>query len=185
LKLNGPSLTNITFADISKAFDTVWIKALILKLEKYGTKGNLLFWLKGYPSRRKQRVVIKDAISSTGELKADVPQGSVLGTLLFLYFIKDVADNMTGFGKLFADDTCIGHMAHNEENLHTLIRTDLEYSNTWSYRWLVKFNPNKTDTMIFRTRHLENNSIFDLAIFRYISCAYAYTFLCVIFSSDC
>jgi hypothetical protein len=63
---------------------------LILKLEKYGTKGNLLFWLKGYLSRRKQRVVIKDAISSTGELKADVPQGSVLGTLLFLYFINDV-----------------------------------------------------------------------------------------------
>ena len=103
----------------------------------------------------------------------------------FYIFIKDVADNMTGFGKLFADDTCIGHMAHNEENLHTLIRTDLEYSNTWSYRRLVKFNPNKTDTMIFSTRHLENNSIFDLAIFRYISCAYAYTFVCVIFSSDC
>ena len=182
MKLNGPSLTNITFADISKAFDTVWIKALILKLEKYGIKGNLLFWLKGYLSRRKQRVVIKDAISSTGELKADVPQGSVLGTLLFLYFINDVADDMTGFGKLFAEDTCIGHMAHNEENLHTLIRTDLEYSNTWSYRWLVKFNPNKTDGMIFSTRHLENNSIFDLAIFRYISCAYAYTFLGVIFA---
>jgi hypothetical protein len=50
-----------------KAFDTVWIKALILKLEKNGIKGNLLFWLKSYLSRRKQRVVIKDAISSTGE----------------------------------------------------------------------------------------------------------------------
>jgi hypothetical protein len=56
---------------------------------------------------------------------------------------------MTGFGRLFADDTCIGHMAHNEENLHTLISTDLEYLNAWSYRWLVKFNPNKTDIMIF------------------------------------
>ena len=52
---------------------------------------------------------------------------------------------MTGFGRLFADDTCIGHTAHNEENLHTLISTDLEYLNAWSYRWLVKFNPNKTD----------------------------------------
>jgi hypothetical protein len=50
---------------------------------------------------------------------------------------------MTGFGRLFADDTYIGHMAHNEENLHTLISTDLEYLNAWSYRWLVKFNPNK------------------------------------------
>jgi hypothetical protein len=152
-------ITSITFADISKAFDTVWIKALILKLEKYGIKGNLLIWLKSYLSRRKQRVVIKDAISSTGELKAGVPQGSVLGPLLFLIF--DVADNMTGFGRLFADDTCIGHTTHNEKHLHTLISTDLEYLTAWSYRWLVKFNPNKTNIMIFSTRHLENNSIFD------------------------
>ena len=90
-------VTSITFADISNAFDTVWIKALILKLEKYGIKGNLLSWLKCYLSRRKQRVVIKNAISSAGELKNGVPQGSVLGPLLFLYFINDVADNMTGF----------------------------------------------------------------------------------------
>jgi membrane-associated PAP2 superfamily phosphatase len=48
-----------------------------------------------------------------------------------------------------------------QENLHTLISTDLEYLNAWSCRWLVKFNPNKTYIMIFSTRHLENNSIFD------------------------
>ena len=141
--MDKKQITSISFADNSKAFDTVWIKALILKLENYDIKGKLLFWLKSYLSRRKQRVVIKDAISSTGELKAGVPQESVLGPLLFLFFlINDVADIMTGFGRLFADDTCIGHMAHNEENLHTLISTDLEYLNAWSYRWLVKF---KTD----------------------------------------
>ena len=67
----------------------------------------------------KQQVVIRDAISSTGELQAGVPEGSVLNPLLFLIFINDVADNMTGFGRQFADDTCIGHMAYNEENLHT------------------------------------------------------------------
>ena len=120
LALDKKQITSITFADISKAFDTVWIKALILKLENYGIKGKLLFWLKSYLSRRKQRVFIKNAISSTGELKAGVPQGSVLGPLLFLIFLNDVADNMTGFGRLFADDTCIGHMAHNEENLQTI-----------------------------------------------------------------
>jgi hypothetical protein len=136
LKIIVSVLLGLNFT--SHLYDHVFAysKSVLIKVCKFSSLcailGNLLFWLKGYPSRRKQRVVIKDAISSTGELKADVPQGSVLGTLLFLYFIKDVADNMTGFGKLFADDTCIGHMAHNEENLHTLIRTDLEYSNTWS-----------------------------------------------------
>jgi hypothetical protein len=121
-------------------------------------KGNLLSWLKSYLSRRKQRVVIKDAISSTGELKAGVPQESVLGPLLFLIFISDVADNMTGFG----------HTAHNEDNL---ISTDLEYLTAWSYRWLVKLNPNKTDIMMLSIRHLENNSIFDFrAIFHYLLC---------------
>jgi hypothetical protein len=83
-------------------------------------KGNLLSWLISYLSRRTQRVVIKDVISSTGELKADVPQGSVFVPLLFLIFINDVADNVTGFG----------HTAHNEDNLHTLISTDLEYLTT-------------------------------------------------------
>ena len=48
-----------------------------------------------------------------------------------------------------------------QEDLHTVISTDLEYLKAWSCRWLVKFNPNKTDIMIFSTRHLENNSIFD------------------------
>jgi hypothetical protein len=50
-------------------------------------------------------------------------------------------------------------MAHNEENLHTLISTDLEYLNAWSYRWLVKFNPNKTDIMIFSTAFKYSKSV--------------------------
>ena len=111
-------------------------------------------------------------------------QGSVLDPVLFLIFINDVADNMTGFGRLFADDTCIGHMAHNEENLHTLISTDLEYLNAWSYRWLVKFNPNKTDIMIFSTRHLENNLLFDFNNIS-LSPVHMHKHLGVIFSSDC
>jgi hypothetical protein len=66
-------------------------------------------------------VIIKDAISSVGELKAGVPQGSVLGPLLFLIFINDIADDMLGLGRLFADDTSIGHTAHDENTLKNMI----------------------------------------------------------------
>jgi hypothetical protein len=68
------------------------------KLERYGIGDNLLIWLKSYLSNRTQRVVIKDALSNIGQLKAGVPQGSVLGPLLFLVFINDIADGMTGLG---------------------------------------------------------------------------------------
>ena len=108
----------------------------------------------------------------------------VLGPLLFLIFINDVEDNMTGFGRLFADDTCIGHMTHNEENLYTLISTDLEYLNAWSYRWPVKLNPNKTDIMILSTRHLENNLLFDFNNIS-VSPVHMHKHLGVVFSNDC
>ena len=65
----------VTFADISKAFDTVWVKTLLYKLGKYGIKGDLLCWLKRYLSNRTQRVMIKDALSGIGHLHAGGPQG--------------------------------------------------------------------------------------------------------------
>lgn len=83
LALEAKLVTSMTFADISKAFDTIWIRALLLKLEKYGIKGDLLTWLGSYVSYRTQRVTVKDALSNAGKLKAGVPQGSILEPILF------------------------------------------------------------------------------------------------------
>ena len=184
LALNDKLVTSITFADISKAFDTVWIKALLYKLEKYGIKGDLLCWLKSYLCSRSQKVVLKDSLSKFGKLNAGVPQGSVLGPLLFLIYINDIADGFSGFGRLFADDTSIGHTAPNESILKNLISTDLVYLNAWSNRWLVKFNPNKTDIMIFSMKTIQSNFSFDFDGTT-LEPVHTHKHLGVIFSSDC
>ena len=97
------------------------IKGLLLKLEKYGIGENLLIWFNSYLSNRTQRVVIKDALSNIGQLKAGLPQGSVLGPLLFLVFINGIADGMTGLGRLFADDTSIGHIVNVKDSLQDMV----------------------------------------------------------------
>ncbi|CAB9543087.1 hypothetical protein BROOK1789C_685, partial [Bathymodiolus brooksi thiotrophic gill symbiont] len=184
LALDSKQFTSVTFADISKAFDTVWIKGLLLKLERYGIGDNLLIWLKSYLSNRTQRVVIKDALSNIGQLKAGVPQGSVLGPLLFLVFINDIADGMTGLGRLFADDTSIGHIANDKDSLQDMVNLDLAYLKDWSKRWLVKFNQNKTEIMVFSSRDtkLYFNFDFEGASLRDVE---LHKHLGVIFSNDC
>ena len=66
-------------------------------------------WLKSYLTNRSQKVAIKEALSELDDIKAGVPQGSVLGPLLFLVFINDIAHDILGLSRLFADDTSIGH----------------------------------------------------------------------------
>ena len=139
-------------------------------------------WLNSYLSNRCQRVIIKDAISSVGELKAGVPHGSVLGPLLFLIFINDIADDMLGLGRLFADDTSIGHTAHDETTLTNMINIDLKYIQEWSKRWLD--NPSKTDIMVFSANNQQDDLTFDLNS-TLIQTVNTHKHLGVIFSCDC
>lgn len=182
--LDSKLLTSITFADVSRAFDRVWIKGLLLKLERYGIKGDLLQWLESYLTGRSQRVVLKESLSCLGELKAGVPQGSVLGPLLFLVFINDIADDMLGLTRLFADDTSIGHTAYDEETLKNMINIDLNNIKLWADQWLVKFNPSKTDIMVFSARNQQNDFIFEFDNIA-LHTVNIHKHLGVIFSSDC
>ena len=138
----------VIFLDISKAFDKVWHKGLIFKLKQAGISGNLLEWLKDYLSNRRQRVVINGQHSDWGFINAGVPQGSVLGPLLFLLFINDITNEIDNCKiRLFADDTCLFIEVDNREEATALINQDLDKIHTWSKKWLITFSPSKTRSL--------------------------------------
>ena len=92
------------FLDMSKAFDKVWHEGLLFKLR---INGKLINLLKSYHSNWKQRVLINDSESDWGQIESDVPQGSVLGPLLFLIYINDLEIGIKSHIKFFADDTSL------------------------------------------------------------------------------
>ena len=138
------------FGDISKAFDRVWHKGLILKLENYGIIGNLLLWFKDYLSNRHQKVFINGVYSSEKPISAGFPQGSVLGLLLFLIYINDITDNLIGMARLFADDTgtSLSFSSTNLAVIEKVVNNDLFTLKEWATKWLITFHPQKTEVML-------------------------------------
>ncbi|OWF53445.1 RNA-directed DNA polymerase from transposon BS [Mizuhopecten yessoensis] len=129
--------------DISKPFDRVWHKGLIVKLKAYWIKGKILEWITSYITNRQQKVLLDKNYSTTGNLRAGVPRGSVLGPLMFLIYINDIADNILSISRLFADDTSLSYASASTAELETTLNADLENLNKWSKRWLTTFNTEK------------------------------------------
>ena len=171
------------FCDISKAFDRVWHKGLISKLENYGIIGNLLLWFKDYLSNRHQKVFINGVYSSEKPISAGVPQGSVLGPLLFLIYINDITDNLTGMARLFADDTSLSFSSTNLALIEKVVNNDLFTLKEWATKWLITFHPQKTEVMlisnIFNDYNLEIK--FDTNVLKIVD---AHKHLGVILSSN-
>ena len=129
------------FLDISKAFDKVWHDGIIFKLEQNGISGKLHKLLHDFLVNRKQRVVLNGQVSSWSNVKAGVPQGSILGPLLFLIYINDLPKGLSSNAKLFADDTSLFSVIRDSSNTRNELNDDLVKISNWAYQWKMSFNP--------------------------------------------
>ena len=135
----------MVYLDISKAFDRVWHKGLLYKLESIGIRDPILTWFKSYLSHRKQHVVIDGQSSNWSNVSAGVPQGSVLGPLLFLIYINDVTMKLKSDCLLYADNTSLFDIVDDPVTSSLKLNNDLTEIKDWVRKWLVTVNPTKTE----------------------------------------
>ena len=137
---------DVAYLDFSKAFDSVPHQRLLKKLKAHGINGNMLKWIESFLSNRKQCVVVNGTKSSWTKVLSGIPQGSVLGPILFVVYINDLPDDLKGHVKMFADDTKVySHIRNNDDC--ELLQNDLDSLSNWSEKWQLKFNVGKCGIM--------------------------------------
>lgn len=153
---NGENV-DVLYTDFAKAFDSVPHRRLLLKLESYGIKGKLLEWIKSYLSQRKHRVVMGEFLSDWIEVLSGIPQGSVLGPLLFIIYINDLPDEVSSVCKLYADDnkliTRVGSIEDENE-----LQADIDNLVKWSQQWQIRFNAKNATSCILEKATLEDHT---------------------------
>lgn len=142
--------SDVIYLDLSKAFDSVPHQLLSLKLQSLGFNGRLLKWFRHYLSNRQQRVLVEGCKSKYMKVLSGVPQGSILGPLLFTYYINDIAKGIEGENlvSMYADDTKLCCKIYDEqccvrlqECLNNLVK--------WGDQWGLHFNPDKCKIISF------------------------------------
>jgi hypothetical protein len=138
------------FIDLAKAFDTVDHNILLCKLEHYGIRGIAPKWFHDYLSRRKQYVVFNNATSNLMNINCGVPQGSILGPLLFILYVNDISRcSDVLFFILFADDTNIFFSCNNKCDLIKIVNEELLKLSNWFRANTLSLNVRKTNYILF------------------------------------
>ena len=133
---------DVIYMDFMKAFDQVPHKRLLKKVESHGIHGFVLNWIQGFLMGRTQQVIVNGRASSWAPVTSGIPQGSVLGPILFVLFINDLPDCVSSDSLLFADDTKIfSEITCDHDSLQ--LQNDLNSLQSWSDKWLLNFHPDK------------------------------------------
>ena len=138
---NGISIDAI-YLDFAKAFDTVPHERMMAKLRGYGVDGAVLNWIRSFLTGRRQRVCIRGAESAWTEVRSGIPQGTVLGPILFVIYINDLPDVISSYVFMYADDTKIFRVIGDDGDAASLQR-DLDAASAWCRKWQLRFNHDK------------------------------------------
>ena len=157
--INSTNISLATLIDFSKAFDTVNHQILFKKLKHYGIQNKNLEWLQNYLLNRQQCTSVNGSTSDLSDITCGVPQGSILGPLLFLIYINDLSDVISNTSMyLYADYTVLLSINKDIHDCYTNIQSDLAHINLWCRRNKLSLNIKKTKCMLFGSRVRLKNS---------------------------
>ncbi|KAL8563420.1 hypothetical protein ACOMHN_054782 [Nucella lapillus] len=146
-RLSKGAQVDVVLLDFSKAFDKVPHQRLLRKLHHYGVRNNTLGWIQSFLSGRIQQVVLEGEHSSPSPVLSGVPQGTVLGPLLFLTYINDLPDVVKDSNtRLFADDALLYRNVCSAKE-KSLLQADLDRLAEWENTWQMSFNAGKCNTL--------------------------------------
>ena len=152
--IDGGNYAVGVFIDLQKAFDTVDHNILLSKLNHYGIRGKANDWFRSYLTNRQQFVSINGTDSDWKPMTFGVPQGSVLGPLLFLIYINDLYQSIKySITRHYADDTCLLNKNKSLKRLKKLLNLDLKILTAWLKANKISLNASKTEILIFRNPH--------------------------------
>ena len=166
LQLDNHMEIGAVFFDFRKAFDTVPHRLLMAKLHNLGLDPHIITWIHNYLAERYQRVVLNGECSQVSHASSGVPQGSILGPLLFLIYIDDITDTILTTGTklvLYADDILL-YRSISSSNDFALLQRDINAISTWASSNFMKFNESKCKFMLVSRKRNPTISTFPLML---------------------